>query len=173
MSIKIRVAVAAICLSFASLAHAQEKSNIIYGGFGPKSDNVLEDNFTPFVVGSLMLSDTSTMVVGFDLAGEGTVLDSTWGGNNLDQALSVNLLIGRNIFWRSNMRIDGAVILGFRETFSDCPDSFLGYQCYAGTPPETEYDWNYGVLVTMSLEQFTIGVRVTGESTQVIAGIRF
>jgi hypothetical protein len=171
MSKSSKAAIAALSIFVASQASAQD--NIIYGGFGSKSDNVLDDNSTPFAVGLLRLSETSNMVFGIDIAGEGTKLDSTWGGNNLDQALSVNLLIGGNMFKQPKMRIDGAVILGFRETFSDCPDSFIGYQCYADTPPETEYGLNYGALVTMSLEQFTIGVRATGESTQVIAGIRF
>ena len=113
------------------------------------------------------------MVYGLDLAGEGTMLDSTFGQDSLSQALSFNFLLGSNLYDNGTIRVDAAGILGIRETFADCPDSFLGFQCYADTPPSTEYDVNYGALLTVSYERVSFGVRITGESTQAVLGLKF
>lgn len=71
------------------------------------------------------------------------------------------------------MRADAMLILGARETFADCPDSFLGFQCYADSDSETEYDVNYGAMVMTTFDTFAIGLRATSESTQVTLGLQF
>lgn len=102
------------------------------------------------------------------------MLDSTWGMNERPkQATSYNFLIGGNVMDNGRFRADAALLLGARESFADCPDSYLGYQCYADAEPDTDYKGNFGAVVTLSMQSFTIGLRATGESTQILAGFRF
>ena len=127
----------------------------------------------PFVVGFLHQPAASQFVFGFDFAGEGEMLDSTYGGNEVRQALSYNLLLGSNLMRDGNFRVDAGVLLGLRESFADCPDSFLGYQCYADEAPDTEYDANFGAFIGVSFDGIMLGLRGTGESTQGLLGLRF
>ncbi|WP_415392214.1 hypothetical protein [Paracoccus sp. SJTW-4] len=60
-----------------------------------------------------------------------------------------------------------------REAAADCPDSYLGFQCYADTDPDTDYKGNFGGVLTVSVDRLTLGLRATGESTQMVAGFRF
>jgi len=160
-----------LLMGLTSTAHA---GGIFYFGAGQADEeNAQSSGDTPFVIGGLGFSQESKMVFGFDLAREGTMLDSTFGQDSLSQALSVNVLLGRNFYDNGTIRVDAAGILGIRETFADCPDSFLGFQCYADTAPSTEYDVNYGALLTVSFSRASLGVRITGESTQAVLGLKF
>lgn len=47
-------------------------------------------------------------------------------------------------------RVDAALLLKIRESFADCPG-----------------------VITLSMDRFTVGLRATGESTQILAGVRF
>ena len=106
--------------------------------------------------------------------GEGTRLDSHWGtNNNVNQATSFNILLGKNLAKVEDLRFAGAAIIGLREASKDCPRSYLGYQCYADTRPETKYDLNYGILLTMLYKRLMVGIRATGESTQALIGFGF
>lgn len=154
-------------------AIAQDGRNVIYGALGMADDDVLENDSMPFAIGFLHQRQSSNLVFGFDIAGEGTMLDSTWGGEELRQAVSFNLLLGGNVAQSDRFRLDAAVLVGMRETFADCPDSYLGYQCYADTAPDTEYDVNFGALVGVSFDSVMLGLRATGESTQAVVGFRF
>lgn len=146
---------------------------VIYGGLGSASNDEGNLDATPFVIGLMFQPAASDYVFGFDIAGEGAMLDSTWGSNEWRQAMSYNFLIGGNLTRSDKFRVDAAVLVGFRETFSDCPDSYLGYQCYADEPPSTEYDLNYGALIGVSFDRVMVGVRATAESTQALLGFRF
>ena len=144
---------------------------MFYLGAGPDDDNPdITGNTVPFVIGALALQDETPFVWGLDFAGEGEMLDSTFGGDSLRQALSVNFLIGGNLGKTETMRVDAAAILGARESVADCPDSFLGFQCYADREPDVEYDFNYGGLISLSFRKVSIGVRATGESAQAFLG---
>ncbi len=101
------------------------------------------------------------------------MLDSTYGGDSLRQALSINDLIGANVYKTSDFRTDALLILGLRESFADCPDSFIGFQCYADQEPEVDYDFNYGALINFSFESVTLGIRATEVSTQAVLGFNF
>ena len=56
-----------------------------------------------------------------------------------------------------------------------CPagQSYLGYQCYADTDPESHWKLNYGGGVMVHFDRLAFGVRVTGESKTAIVGLNF
>lgn len=162
-----------LALLLGSAAFAQDGRSVFYGGVGQASDEEFEVDATPWSVGVMTQAANSRFIIGADIAGEGTMLDSTWGDNELRQARSFNLLVGGNIATNGTMRIDAGLLLGVRETFADCPPSYLGYQCYADTEPSVEYDANYGVIVGVSFDRTMLGVRATGESVQALVGVRF
>jgi len=152
--------------------------NIIYvGGSGSsKNTNTTAENINPFSVGYLRVSNSSNIVWGFDVSGEGTMLDSTYGRNYLKQARSYNLLIGNNLIKTDNSRIDAVLIAGLRETALSCPGSsisYLGYQCYADKKPDTSTTFNFGAALTLAYKSFMLGARLTSESKQVLFGYRF
>lgn len=165
----------ALAVLFAPSAFAQSgPSVLVYLGTGANNESeTLELDDAPFVVGVTMLAGNAPLSLGFDLAGEGEMLDSTYGTNAIRQALSFNLLLGTNLYNSIGFRADASLILGMRETFSDCPDSFIGYQCYADEPPETDYDFNYGGMLNLTFDRFSVGVRATEVSTQAVVGIAF
>ncbi|CAM3695933.1 hypothetical protein [Paracoccus yeei] len=161
----------------AGFAQAQDitANNIFYIGAGRSNDDgPLDNDNTPFSLGFMHQSPNSRLILGFDIGREGTRLDSTWNRDqDPRQATSYNLLIGGNLFDNGRYRTDAALLLGARESFAECPDSYLGYQCYADQEPETEYKGNIGAVVTVSVDRFTVGLRATGESAQILAGFRF
>ncbi len=164
-------------------AHAETDVSLQDGGLrnafylaGGKArhDGPLEVDDTPFALGVTHQLQGRKLILGFDIGREGTMLDSTWGQDEaLRQATSYNLLVGGNIVDNGRFRTDLALLLGARESFADCADSYLGYQCYADAEPETEYKGNFGALLTVSYDRLTVGLRATSESTQVLGGFRF
>lgn len=149
--------------------------NAFYLGAGKaRHDGALEVDDTPLALGVTHQLQGRKLILGFDIAREGTMLDSTWGQDEaLRQATSYNLLVGGNIVDNGRFRTDLALLLGARESFADCADSYLGYQCYADSEPDTEYKGNFGALLTVSYDRLTMGLRATGESTQLLGGFRF
>lgn len=102
------------------------------------------------------------------------MLDSTWGQDSaVSSAMSFNLIYGANVTKDDKSRLDIGALIGVRESFSSCPDSNLGYQCYADQPPTTEYKVNYGVVVTYAYQSTVFGLRATGESVQALVGVKF
>jgi len=97
--------------------------NLVYFGAGSaQSGNPLKSSNTPMSLGYLKISNTSDSVWGFDIGGEGTMLDSTWNQNkSVKQATSFNFLAGRNLNKTENSRFDAALLVGGRQTFSSCP----------------------------------------------------
>ncbi len=162
-----------LILGSANMAQA-EQSGAFYGGMGVNNDGAeLQIDDTPFVLGALFFPSTQSVVFGFDIAGEGEMLDSTFGSNALKQAYSFNAVLGGNLYWSEDMRTDLSAIIGFRESVKDCPDSFIGFQCYADRDPETEYELNYGAMLTITFDHALIGLRVTEQSAQALIGISF
>jgi hypothetical protein len=155
-------------------ASVADAGTIAYLGIGPAdeaTETTVDD--TPFAIGVLGWTDGSPLVFGVDIAGEGTMLDSTFGQDSFRQAVSLNFLLGTNVTEWDRGRVDAAALIGIRESFADCPDSFLGFQCYADEAPDTEWDINYGGLVAVSFDRVSVGLRVTGESVMAILGVRF
>ena len=171
------------CLSLSVLvsmggAHAQETglaSNLFYfGGGSADTTDPLKNDDTPFVIGFMHQPAGKSVVFGFDLAGEGTSIDSTYRQNkNLAQAISYNFLIGTNVVTTGRFKADVALLVGLRQAAADCPDSYLGYACYADTSPVIEYAGNIGAVVTMSFNNIAVGFRATDQSAQVLLGLRF
>lgn len=159
-------------------AHAQDDGafrNTFYMGAGnAKANGPFENDDTPFSIGFMHQLAGSRMVLGFDLGSEGTMLDSTWGQDSQpEQGTSYNLLLGGNLLDSGRFRADAALLAGVREAAADCPDSYLGFQCYADRDPDTDYKGNFGGVLTVSVDRLTLGLRATGESTQMVAGFRF
>lgn len=165
--------VAAFCLPQALLAQDKTRTTI-YVGAGTQDDSgSLVSDGTPFSLGIYARPSNRPLIIGFDYGREGSMLDSTGGGEEVRKANSYNLLLGTTLFEGRNYSVNGIALLGMRETFSDCPDSFLGFECYADRAPTTEYDVNYGAMLTTTFDSFAVGLRATGESTQVTFGMSF
>jgi hypothetical protein len=169
------MAVATIVVGpMASFADDSAQNAIYIGGGSAQTNDILKSSSAPYSVGYVRLSNEKDIVWGVDVAGEGTLLDSTWGKNKaVKQSTSFNLLLGQNLIKTENGRFDATVILGLRNSFTSCPSSYLGYQCYADQAPSTKYDFNYGALLSYSYKSLLVGLRATGESSQVVIGYRF
>lgn len=149
--------------------------NTFYIGAGKNRDEgEFDTDNTPFSLGFMHQLADRKLILGFDIGREGTMLDSTWGMDKSPrQATSYNFLIGGNMADTGRFKADAALLLGMRESVADCADSYLGYQCYADQEPDTDYKGNFGAVVTFSFDRVVMGVRATGESTQIVAGLRF
>lgn len=158
--------------------------NIVYfgGGVSRKSggfDNLgtsygdFSDNNLALTFGYLRVSNKSRLIGGADVSYEGTMLDGTYGSYSSRGAFSFNGIVGVNVAKNDSVRFDVAGLIGAREKTTDCPSSFLGYQCYANRPPSRSYSVNYGGIAAFSYKKLVIGARVTGASTQGLLGIRF
>lgn len=169
------------CLLLAvSAGHAQAQDgtslrNTFYLGAGSaRTDGAFENDDTPFSIGFMHQLVNSKLVLGFDLGAEGTMLDSTWGRDNMPkQGTSYNILLGGNMMDNGRFRADAALLAGVRESAADCPDSYIGYQCYADTDPDLDYKGNFGGVLALSVDRLVLGLRATGKSTQIVAGFRF
>ena len=150
--------------------------HVIFGGIGSAdNENVNKSDDTPWSFGYLYRGDEySKFFLGLDIAGEGTSLDNTSGNvNEINQGFSFNLLVGRPLNFSKNWQAGVGVLLGARETGESCPDSYLGYRCYADEDPETDYDFNYGAVFHLIYKHALIGLRASGESTQLLFGVVF
>lgn len=166
------------CILSAGQVYAQDASayrNTFYiGGGNAKADGPFENDDTPLSIGFMHQLENRKLILGADIGREGTMLDSTWNMNEqVKQATSYNFLIGANLVEKSHFRADAALLIGVRESAADCAGSFLGFQCYADTEPDTDYKGNFGGVITLSYDRMTLGLRATGESTQILAGLRF
>ncbi len=157
-------------LAASSQAHADVGENVLFAGSGSGK----EAGSKAYSLGYLRVSNSTDRVWGIDVGGEGFMEDSTWGNYKASkQATSFNVLFGKNLQSGESYRIDGTLVAGIREKSSSCPKSYLGYQCYANSTPDTKYSLNYGALLAVSFKSLTIGVRATGESKQAFLGIKF
>ena len=164
----------AVTLTAQPLAAQQSADVVVYLGAGTSVESEIAGfDATPLSFGAIFMPTSSPMVFGVDIAGEGEMLDSTFGRDSYRQALSFNALLGGRIFQTDKFRTDAMVLLGARESVTDCPDSVLGFQCYADREPDATYDFNYGAVVTATFDKVAIGLRVTGESAQVVLGFKF
>jgi len=163
---------------FAQSLAAQDnfnKNNVFYVGVGSSSGGDDENDDMPWSLGILHNSPTSDRVYGFDISGEGTMLDTTYGGyDDLAQGFSFNLLYGFDTSEDKDDKLSAGLIIGFIEEEQDCPDSYLGYQCYADESPDTEYGFNGGGFINYSVnESLNLGLRATSNSTQLTIGFKF
>lgn len=158
-----------------SFAQSNHSDNSLYVGMGSADDsNPYESDETPWAVGWVSHSQDSNASWGFEIAGEGTMLDSTYDNDNaIKQAISFNLIGAINLSTAPDWRVDLGLLAGVRQTAKDCPDSYLGFQCYADQPPDTDYSFNSGGVLFIGYELLSIGFRTTGESNMVTLGVNF
>jgi hypothetical protein len=158
-----------------SASAAADQNTIIYVGSGSQiNDSKNLNKGTPGSIGFMHQLENSEVILGLDTAGEGTMLVSnTWVYNPEAMGLSFNGLIGSNLYDNSEWKIDGAVLVGFRELSDSCPRSFIGFRCYANRPALIKYETNYGGVVMLSYNSFSFGVRMTEVSQQALLGFRF
>ena len=165
--------ISALGIVFLTMTPVQADQKLVYAGFGKKSTKSGENQTAPWSFGMINMRENGTNF-GFDIAGEGTVLDSTWGQTNApSQAMSINVTFGRNLFKSGNARFDLGMLVGMRETQKECPRSYVGWQCYADREPSTSYGANYGVVATYSVGSVALGARATTESVQAMIGFAF
>lgn len=163
-----------LAVSAVSTTHANE--SIVYGGIGSAKSNSSygTSDKNPFSLGYINISEVRNFIWGLDFSKEGTLLDSTYGQDKaVKQGMSFNLLLGTNLARTELGRFDVAVLLGARQKTTDCPSSYLGYQCYANAEPDTKYGFNYGAMLTWSFKSVMVGIRATGASTQALVGFSF
>ena len=183
MTYHLKTALLALATTLPTHAIAQSSPNqdhdgvVIYGGIGGASGNDdLESDATPWSIG-VYFRRKSRVIFGADFAMEGTSYDWTSRrGGAISQGHSFNALIGYSVVQAENFILDTSIMLGARETRQTCPSgqSVVGYQCWADRPPASDYEFNYGILVTAVYKsKFTFGARSTKESVQGIVGVNF
>jgi hypothetical protein len=144
--------------------------NVIYvGGGSAKEDGYGNTGGSPATLGYIRQSNTKDFVWGFDVSGEGPM----YHNGTPTKSTSFNIILGQNFLKTGGGRFDAGFLIGMREKSSSCPRSYLGYSCYADTDPSVKYTGNFGGVVTWTQNRFFIGARVTGQSKQVILGLRF
>lgn len=155
----------------ATVAEAQSSmKGVIYGGWGPPKSASEEFSLS---VGYLYLSPTSPWEGGFDIAGEGTMIDGTYGSTTIERGISFNLTLGQGLRLGTKWQIGIAGLLGMRQTSSDCPSSYLGYACYADRAPDVSHGLNIGAVAHIAYRGLMLGARRTNVSTQALLGVTF
>jgi len=174
MNSKVLMACLISACGTASVYAADSSPSVMYVGAGSaKTGSATVSDATPMSIGFILDGKERDSVVGFDIAREGTLLDSTWRRTNaVSDGYSFNLLFGRNLTRTENSRIDVALLVGFRKETQSCPRSYLGYQCYADLEPDEGYAFNYGAVLAWTYRNVMVGVRGTGESKQVLIGVK-
>ena len=168
--------IAVISIFIISSASANDDQNtIIYVGSGSQiNDSKNLNKGTPGSIGFMHQLENSEVIFGLDFADEGTrLVSNTWVYNPEAMGFSLNYLIGSNLYDNSEWKIDGAVLVGFREISATCPRSYLGFRCYANRREGTEHETNYGGGVMLSYNRLSFGVRITEVSQQTLLGFRF
>ena len=126
-------------------------------------------------IGVLHLAPGRQWSFGLDLAVEGKRDDFSGGGYSEEDSWSVNAVIGFSAYNGTNWSIAPFGLIGARVYETSCPygQSYLGYQCYADTDPDNDWKLNAGGGLLIGFRRVVAGVRITGESTTAVAGVRF
>src|SRR5262245_7036748 len=136
-----------------------------YGGLGdPKIEPLV-----PLSFGMLYFAQSSPLVIGGDFGVEGTQNDGTYGVETTEPSYSINFVIGlgaRVGDW--HLGISG--LLGARQSSTECPESYLGYQCYADEDPTVHFTANKGGIAHIAYKRIMLGARKTSVSTQALIG---
>ena len=149
----------------------------IYVGLGSGNSDDTPDY--AYTIG--FIQDTEEEVIwGLDIALEGLRIDKV-GGNyyytpsDQEHGISFNVLGGQQWDIGSDSKFQGLIPLGIRSTATRCTSgqSGLGYQCYADEEPESECKFNFGGMLAFKWDDWTAGLRLTGESRQFVIGKSF
>lgn len=147
-----------------------------YGGAGPRAQTANEAGNLAFTAGAVASLAWAPYFFGLDVSTEGTAIVTETGKRDaLEPAGSLNYLGGRTA--QVNMGgptlIGGGVLLGIRRARSYCPDSNLGFRCWAGFEPEVSHDLNLGLMGYATRNGHFLGARVTTVSYQILLGFTF
>jgi len=150
-------------------------NTIIYVGSGSQiNDSKNLNKGTTDSFGFMHQLENSEVILGLDFADEGTKKVSTTGVYNPEaMGFSFNALIGSNLYDNYEWKIDGTVLIGYREVSESCPRSYIGYRCWANRSPSYEHETNYGGVVMLSYKRLSFGIRMTEVSQQALLGFRF
>lgn len=153
-------------------------STTIYvgSGRGEVNTNRVVSNAIPWTVGFISRFDKKEAYWGLDISGEGTSINNTSGKRGVvEQGISANFLAGGSKEVTIGGPVAGGIglLIGMRRTGQSCPDSYLGFRCYADREPTMSYDLNLGAMIHFAVSRATIGARITPVSTQFIAGVNF
>ena len=79
-----------------SVSEESGNTGLFYiGGGSAEKGNSLKSRKSPFVVGYLRMIDSSDNFWGFDITGEGTMLESSWNQSGaLNQEVSYKAIVG-------------------------------------------------------------------------------
>jgi hypothetical protein len=91
----------------------------------------------------------------------------------IEQGFAYDLLVGTCVSIGPDWRAGAGVLAGMRNKGQYCPDSYLGYECYADQDPNVTYAFNYGAMLHLAFRKAAIGARASGESLQLMFGIAF
>ena len=152
-----------------------DEDHLIYGGIGNRVNDLV-----PISVGMLMYKEKTpkspAYFWGFDMAGEGKLLDHTRETSKWRSGISINLIAGRTLIGKQGSGLGGAFLIGARAVTRSCPSghSYAGFQCYADEDPVHDYKFNVGGILSYTHKKSRVmfGLRVTRESKQFIVGIR-
>lgn len=152
------------------------RGNTVYFGAGASLADTSQDNSIPFSIGYMYRWRDTEYFVGVDIAGEGVALDNTSGRTNVPrQAMSTNFIFGPT--WDFQMRgpnvVGAGFLFGFRTTDVSCPDSYLGFRCYADQTADLDFSLNAGLVVHWAVPSWLFGIRLTTESGQITFGFNF
>lgn len=153
-------------------SHSQ---SVLYGGLGlAETSDPTVSHAVPWTVGFTFQPASKEYYVGLDFAGEGTSLNNTSNQyNGIEQAISLNLIVGMSTLVGHQVQAGAGLLVGGRRVGLTCPDSYLGYQCYADQDPTPSYDINVGGLAHLTVGHLFVGARVTTVSRQGLLGYSF
>lgn len=167
----ILASVFALTTSFGALA--EDYNHTIYLGGGVNTESAAS-NSTPVSIGYIYNPESSNFYHGVDVSAEGLLYDSTSRRDNVEeQGTSVNYLTGYNFNFSNGVTVSTGVLMGIRITEEECPDSYLGYRCWADREPQRESEFNYGGTVHVKYKHLFVGARISGVSNQILVGYTF
>ena len=164
MRVIIAPVITVLALVLSGMAQAQPSARTVYGHLGEDSGGA-----------GFLLKGEKQWAIGADFGIEGKQVDRTGGRVKEESGLSFNLLVGIAAVETEHWRFVPFGLIGARRHEVTCPagQSYLGYQCYADTDPESHWKLNYGGGVMVHFDRLALGVRLTGESKTAIVGLNF
>ena len=89
------------------------------------------------------------------------MLDSTNGNTDVPgQAIAFNGIVGTALappLLGDRAFIEGAFLLGLRQSTISCPPSQIGFRCFADREPDRDFDLNVGGMLMVNLNNLSLG----------------
>ena len=159
----------------ATRGHNFRNGRLYIGGGEALTASDTQNGDAPWLIGYRTQPNAGGQSIGFEVSGEGTVLDSTWGRTTpvAEQAISFNFLAARQIETLSTetLGVELGIVVGLRAKEATCPASSLGFRCYADLDPDLTLAFTRGFAGFVDLGGAHLGLRHTDASSQLIVGI--